>query len=245
MRDRASRPDGRTAHRRRAPGLRREEVAVEAGISVTWYTWLEQGRSVRVSPQTLDGIARALRLTPTERDHLRTLAAAASPDHVTRITPIASTTLTTLVNALSPHAAYTINGRWDVLHANDAARDLLGDFGATPGTTDNVLRRLFLDDDWRRRFSDWESVASSAVAQFRASTGGYLGGSEFDSFVTALSDECSDFAALWTRHQLAPSASWEKSIVHPERGPLRLLYATLQPANEATDVRIVLYSQVA
>ena len=143
-----------------------------AGISVTWYTWLEQGRSVRVSSQTLNGIARALRLTPTERAHLRTLAeAAASPGHAARITSAASPTLRAVVDALAPHGAYAINGRWDVLHANGAAHALLGNFGTAPGVTDNILRRLFLDGDWRRRFTQWESVTASAVAQFRASTG--------------------------------------------------------------------------
>jgi hypothetical protein len=111
--------------------------------------------------------------------------------------------------------------------------------------TDNVLRRLFLDTDWRRRFIPWESVAASAVAQFRAFTGRYVGHPELDAFVLALSKESAEFATLWGEHRLAPSPSWEKAISHPERGRLRLFYTTMQPENEPADIRIVIYVPAA
>jgi len=150
MRDRATPLDARRGSRRRAAGLRREEVSQAAGISVTWYTWLEQGRDVRVSPRALNAIADALRLDATERDHLLRLADAAHATRASSITQVASEQLVRFVDALS-HPAYAINGMWDVLHANRAATALLGEF-RPEHPTGNVLTRLFLDPAWQRLF---------------------------------------------------------------------------------------------
>jgi transcriptional regulator with XRE-family HTH domain len=152
MRDRVSPADAGVAvtSRRRAKGLLREEVAQAAGVSVTWYTWMEQARPTNPSLRVLDGLARALQLDAAEREQLIRLA---RPD--LRPAPPASrglsAPLTTLLHGLAPHPAYATNVRGDVIAWNAPAARLLGDFAA-PGCG-NLLRRLFLDPAWRRLFT--------------------------------------------------------------------------------------------
>ena len=243
MRGRATPSSGARTSRRRVRGLRREEVALAAGISLTWYTWLEQGRPVRVSTRTLRAVGRALRLGPPERAHLLRLATAASGD--TRRLPVtrdASDGLRTLVTNLSPHPVYAVNGLWDVLCRNRAADVLLGDFDREPGCTDNVLRRLLLDAEWRERFESWEAVAESAIAQFRAATGHLVGRSVWRQFVASLSDESPWFAERWSAHAIEPAVSYAKVVRHPVAGRLPMVYASLAPAGEPADVRMIVYT---
>lgn len=232
--------------RRRARGLRREEVAAAAGISTTWYTWLEQGRAVRVSEATVRAIARALGLSGTAREHLLRLAKAAAPlEPPPPLTRQASATLRAVVDAFSPHPAYAVNGWWDVLHQNAAAARLLGDFASHPGRTDNVLRRMFLDPAWRTRFEGWDALAADVVAQFRAATAGSVADPAFSAFVEGLMAESPEFAGLWAARRLAPSPSREK-LVRPPRGrPRRMRYVSLEPDSEGADVRVIVYLPAA
>jgi transcriptional regulator with XRE-family HTH domain len=242
MRDRTEPRPSHAKTRRRAAGLRREEVAVDAGISVTWYTWLEQGRPVRVSGRTLNDIARALRLDTTERAHLMRLARAARASSEQSITEVATESVRTLADGLHPHPVYVVNGLWDVLHANAAARAMFGDFAATPGVTDNILRRLYLDPDWRERFVDWDAVSGSAVAQFRAATGHMVGAKRWRDFVDRLTGESPAFAARWRRHELASAFPRHKTVRHPESGERSFLYASVAPDAEPTDLRLIVYT---
>lgn len=228
--------------RRRVTGLRREEVAVAANISITWYTWLEQGRPVRTSPRTVRALARALRLGEAEAAHLARLAdAVASAAPRWRRTAQASPALRAMVDGLRDSPAYVVNGRWDVLHANAAARAVLGSFEATPGVTDNVLARLFLDPGWRGRFLDWEAVASSAVAQFRAAGGRLVAHPDWNAFVADLAARSPEFARAWESQALADAHLRRKRLAAPGAEPLELLYASFAPEGEPEDVRVVLY----
>jgi transcriptional regulator with XRE-family HTH domain len=242
MRGRATPSNGAHTGRRRVRGLRREEVAMAAGISLTWYTWLEQGRPVRVSTRTLRAIARALELRAPERTHLRRLATAASGGRRLPMTRVASDGLRALVTNLSPHPVYAVNGLWDVLCRNRIADVVFGDFDREPGCTDNVLRRLMLDADWRERFENWEQVAESAVAQFRAATGHLVGRSVWRQFVATLSAESSWFADRWSAHTIAPAVSYTKVVRHPAAGSLSMVYASLAPDGEPADVRMIVYA---
>jgi transcriptional regulator with XRE-family HTH domain len=242
MRDRATPLDARRGSRRRAAGLRREEVSQAAGISVTWYTWLEQGRDVRVSPRALNAIADALRLDATERDHLLRLADAAHATRASSITQVASEQLVRFVDALS-HPAYAINGMWDVLHANRAATALLGEF-RPEHPTGNVLTRLFLDPAWQRLFHPWDEVAASAAAQFRTATAHLTGDDDWHRFIGRLSDESDAFRDLWSRHDLAESTSRAKILRHPTLGTVRMLYTSLAADAEPNDLRVVVYTGI-
>jgi transcriptional regulator with XRE-family HTH domain len=242
MRARVEPPNSKRAKRRRVRGLRREEVAAAAGISLTWYAWLEQGRPVRVSAKTLRAVGRALRLGPTERAHLTRLASAAlrNGKRLT-VTREASDGLKALVDSLEPHPVYVVNGLWDVIYRNRAADFVFGDFDRQPGLTDNVLRRLVLDPEWRELFEDWESVAESAIAQFRAATGYLVGQALWERFVARLSRESAWFEDRWSAHVVRPSVSYAKIVRHPTAGELTMLYASLAPAGEPADVRMILY----
>jgi transcriptional regulator with XRE-family HTH domain len=229
--------------RRRVRGLRREEVAVAAGISLTWYTWLEQGRPVRVSAQTLRAIGRALRLAPVERTHLTRLASAAlGSGKRVNVTRAASDGLQALVESLAPHPVYTVNGVWDVIYRNRVADLVFGNFDREPGVTDNVLRRLMLDAEWRELFDDWRSVAESAIAQFRAATGHLVGQPAWQRFVARLSNDSPWFAEQWSAHVVRPSVGYTKIVRHRTAGTLTMLYASLAPAGEPADVRLVVYT---
>lgn len=233
--------------KRRVRGLKREEVAMAAGISLTWYTWLEQGRQVRVSARTLRAIGRALRLGQTERAHLMRLAASAAargPRRVT-LTYDASEAVRALVTSLAPHPAYAVNGLWDVLCRNREADEMFGDFDRQPGLTDNVLRRLLLDLEWRALFVDWETVAESAVAQFRAATGRLTGHASWRRFITRLAAESAWFAERWPAQAVAPSVTYAKTVRHARDGVRPLLYSALAPDGEPTDVRVIVYVPAA
>ena len=153
--------------------------------------------------------------------------------------------VTPLVDALRYEPAYVINGVWDVLHYNAACAAVLGPFEAASRTTDNVIRRLFLDEHWRNGFADWEETAQSAVAQFRGATGALHGVDEFMALVSSLADASPEFRAMWERKRLAAPPIKLKTFVHPIAGPLRLHYANMRPDLTADDVTIVIYAPVA
>jgi transcriptional regulator with XRE-family HTH domain len=239
----ATRPETvglRAGPRRRAQGLRRDEVALAAGISVTWYTWIEQGRAVSCAPKTLARIARALGMSRTERGHLFDLAGAADHRPV-RLSRTIAPELAAFADALHPQPAYFVNGRWDVLYYNSACAAVLGAFDPASPITSNVLRRVFLDHEWRTRFEDWNELATSVVAQFRAATGALLRNEAFTEFVARLADESPEFRAQWESRRLAPSPLHAKTFMHPRTGRIVMDYATLKPDAAADDVRLVLY----
>jgi len=231
---------GTPTARRRTRGLRREEVALRAGISVTWYTWLEQGRPVHPSLKTLRGIASALQMSEAERDHLLSLAPAAGEGEPS-ITTMADGAILLLVESLVPHPAYAVNGRWDVLAANRPATTVFGRFDARPGTTDNILRRLFLDPRWREGFAEWPSLAASVVGQFRGATAALASDPEWQRFVETLQGQSPDFHAVWSRHEVSAPAAHEKRFHHPRLGALRFHYSSVAPDDAPDDVRVIIY----
>ncbi|MGV3708423.1 MAG: helix-turn-helix transcriptional regulator [Gemmatimonas sp.] len=229
--------------RRRAPGLRREEAAMRAGISVTWYTWLEQGRDVRVSADTLRALGAALSLDDTELRYLEQLARVqrdGTSAPLPPITGVADSDLRLLVDAMTPHPAYAVNGLWDVLCANDAANQLFGPFDRTSAVTGNILRRLFLDTGWRSLFVNWEEVAQSAVAQFRAASALRANDLQVAALVHQLQRNSESFSEWWSNHLLAESPSWIKRL---RRGGevVEYNYVSLAPEAFADDIRVVTY----
>jgi transcriptional regulator with XRE-family HTH domain len=224
--------------RRRAKGLLREEVAQAAGVSVTWYTWMEQARPTNPSLRVLDGLARALRLDATERAHLVRLARPDLRPAATR-TAALSAPLDALLHGLAPHPAYAFNARWDVIAWNAPAACLLGAFA--PGR-DNVLRRLFLDPGWRSLFAEWDAIARSAVAQFRASTAHLLAEPDLADLVAELQRESPAFAGLWAAQGVEAAPVWMKTLDHPEAGRLRFTYASFQPDSTDEGLRFTIYT---
>src|SRR3954454_23899323 len=141
--------------RRRTPGLRREELAQLAGVGLSWYTWLEQGRDIHPSPQVLDAVARVLRLDAAEPAHLFHLARVELPLPEGDYPREASPALRAFVEAMDPHPAYAIGPRFDVLAWNAASVQIFHNWGAEPPEHRNLLWWLFTDSSWDRSSPSW------------------------------------------------------------------------------------------
>jgi transcriptional regulator with XRE-family HTH domain len=213
--------DGR---RRRTPGLRREEVAQHAGVGVSWYTWLEQGRDVTPSPQVLDALARALRLTPAEHAHLFTLAGISRPaGDFPRVAP---PDLVEIVDGLLPHPAYLLSPRLDVLAHNATAALVLHDLVAVP--PGNLLWWLFCTG-WPE-VDGWAETARANLADFRAEYARRPGDPSFVELVTALSAQSPTFREWWAEHDVRAMEPVRKTIRHATLGALAVHQLQSVPA---------------
>lgn len=224
--------------RRRTPGLRREEVAELAGIGTDWYTRLEQGRAVRPSVSTIDAIARAMRLTGAECDHLRRLVRL---DQRTAFTPeVVPSTLVRLVESM-PFPAYVTGQRWDVLAWNAAAADLLIDFAGMPAPERNVLIYMLTERGARALFGEaWEGLARRMLAQFRSDYADWAGDAAFEELVALLGARSAAFRSWWSTHEVRGLAAGEKLLHHPRHGDLLAEYVTLQ-SNDDKRLKLVMY----
>ncbi|MFI6102874.1 helix-turn-helix transcriptional regulator [Streptomyces sp. NPDC051310] len=218
-------PDGGV--RRRTPGLRREEVAVLAGVGVSWYQWLEQGRDITVSPQVLDSVARVLRLSEAERRHLYVLAGLNPPQP--RPDPSARDMcdgLRRLIDAWMPYPAHIMDVHWNAVMYNDSASLVLG---MRPEISQNCLIAFFTDPVYRARATSWEQVAPQIVAQYRAACSEHPGDEGFRAVVEEARAASAEFAELWERRDIAPGGQNRKELAHPLAGTLHL---------EATQLRV-------
>jgi len=213
--------------RRRTPGLRREEVALLAGVGTTWYTWLEQGRDVRPSAEVLNALADALMLDPTERQHLFILAdrpslepRATGPEYVPEA-------LVRMLKGMTDQPAYVLGRRWDVLAWNEAAVAVFGDFGRLEGDARNTMHRMFTSESHRRLLADWDDLAPLALAMFRADCARYAGNPDFERLIALLMEESSEFRAWWPHHDVVHQPSTAKRIRHPSAGQLVFEYMSL------------------
>lgn len=202
------------AGRRRTPGLRREEVAVLAGVGVSWYTWLEQGRDINVSGAVLDAIARALRLDDAEREHLYLLAGLNPPvaraEAGTRVAPA----LRRLLDSWSPRPAYVRDRYWNFVAVNDAARAVFG----FDEHDHNCLVSYFTNARYQAMHRT--SAANGVVARFRADAARYPDDPEFGRIAEDLKTVSAEFAELWARHEVSAEHHVLKAVRHPEAGEL-------------------------
>jgi len=230
---------GGPARWRRTPGLRRQEVAELAGISVDWYIRLEQGRAVSPSPETLDALTRVLCLSTVERAHLRALASSA--DRRTFVPERASDELWHLVQNLN-QPAYVTGRRWDILAWNAAATDIFTDFSRLAEADRNILIYVLTDPDARRLFGQtWADEAWRMVAQFRGTHDFWSGEPAFHDLLQRLQEGCPEFAGWWEAHDVRRSGAGRKSLNHRERGLLHFEYATFQ-ANDDPSLRLAIYT---
>lgn len=224
--------------RRRTPGLRREEVADLAGISVDWYIRLEQGRSVNPSAATVDAIARALRLGKVEHAHLRELTRGSDARTFTRETVPDS--LRRLVESLNV-PAYLTGRRWDVLAWNDAAESVFA-FGRVAEEDRNILVSILTNRATRRLFgAAWADEAKRVVAQFRATHDVWAGDPAFVSLLQRLRADCPEFAGWWRAHDVRYPAGGIKVVHHPKKGVLRFSHASFQ-ANDDPALKLTVYT---
>lgn len=187
--------------RRRTPGLRREEVAALAGVGLTWYTWLEQGRDIGVSATFLDNLARVLRLDAAERRHLFLLAHERPPSEPGKTWCIVPPIIRRLMSDLAPHPAYVLNLRWDVLAFNEPANHLF-DFECHEPVRRNLLWMLFTDQALRGLFDDWEKQALQMLSSFRRDYARAAQESDIRELVDELQKVSPDFHTWWQKHDV-------------------------------------------
>jgi transcriptional regulator with XRE-family HTH domain len=218
--------------RRRVRGLRREEVAQLAAISPTYYALLEQGREVHPSPQVLDALARALRLSAAERTHLHELAHDVVPRDTPACAEILALAVADLVDLLDPHPTYVTGRCWDVLAANRAARALWTDWPALPPAERNMLVWTFGNPAAREVFVDWEPEARALLARFRFAAARYPDDPQFQDLIDRLHALSHEVREWWPAHEVAPLTSGTKRLRHPTLGELELEHVVLQVADE-------------
>lgn len=223
-----------TSARRRVAGLRREEVAVLAGVSTEWYTRLEKGHIAGVSAEVLDAVAQALRLDDEERTYLFDLARAARPAHrkpVRRREVALAPPAQWMLDTITMSAAFVRDGRLDVVATNSLARVLHAPMFASPTTKAsgraNFARFHFLDPVARDFFVDWESGAAVTAALLRAEAGREPYDKTLRELVGELSTLSSDFRTLWAAHDIRIRHQGTKRLQHPEVGALDLVYQSV------------------
>ncbi|MFF5774228.1 helix-turn-helix domain-containing protein [Streptomyces californicus] len=214
---------------RRVPGLRREELAQLAGVSVAYYTRLEQGNGRNVSAEVLDAIARALRLTDAEHAHLTHLARPAR--HKRKRRPARAqrvrTGLLYLLESMEGIPAYVTGARSDILAWNPMAAAVFGDWGTLPPGERNWARLVFLSPAYRDLFVNWDSKASDMVSYLRLYAGCHPDDPELSALVGELSVKSEEFRRLWATHNVKEKGHGTKLVRHPLAGDLTLSYETL------------------
>ncbi len=230
--------------RRRTAGLRREEVAGLAGVSVSWYTWLEQGRPINVSTDVLHALARALRLDPVEIEHLMALAGHPARRRVIPGHDAAPDGVVDLLKALDPCPAYVLGPRWDVLAWNTAQERLYPEFARLQPPDRNLVWIVFVEPRARLLIGDWQAEARRVLSQFRADTTPIRDDPEVLNLVERLMGASTEFAAWWPRHDVGGFSERVRSFHHPVAGGLRFLTEQLIPAGEP-DLRIVVHLGIA
>jgi transcriptional regulator with XRE-family HTH domain len=216
---------------RRVPGLRREEVALLAGISIEYYTRLERGNATGVSDQVLDAIARALQLDDVERAHLTDLvktanAARPAPRRSTRqrVRPSVQQVLDSMTGA----AAFVRNERLDVLSANQLGYALYSPVFASSAQPVNLARFLFLDPRSSEFYRDWDGIAAAAVGSLRAEAGRDPYDRALTDLIGELSTRSEEFRGRWAAHDVEYYRSGVQPFHHPVAGDLILDYDALE-----------------
>jgi transcriptional regulator with XRE-family HTH domain len=210
--------------RRRTPGLRREEVAQLAGVGVTWYTWLEQGRPINASVQVLDAIARTLRLDVAERQHLHRLAGVGGPPgdvvDASARDGLARQDARTILEGLDPLPAALVNARQDILAWNGAYAALLPMVVAAPPDRRNTLWFAFTTPPCCSPLRNFEEQAAEHVAIFRYRYTQHLGEPEWSELARRLCAVSPLFARQWATHDVAPPRPCDKVYHYPEIGEI-------------------------
>jgi transcriptional regulator with XRE-family HTH domain len=228
-------------HRRRTAGLRREEVAQLAGVGVTWYTWLEQGRPIRASVQVLEAVARTLRLDTVERQHLFRLAEVpdtAAPDHGGQLL---GPQIQAVLDGLSPMPASVVTERFDILAWNAAYAVLFPRTGEIPAAERNTLLACFTRTACCSAIENRADQRAAMVAQLRAAYGHHVGDPAWTGFIRRMEVASPEFAAMWATQDVAQPAYHAKVFRHPLYPRLEMTSASFA-VQTAPGTRMVVYT---
>ncbi|WP_205864642.1 helix-turn-helix transcriptional regulator [Planctomonas sp. JC2975] len=218
---------------RRLPGLRREEVALLAGVGVSYYTRIEQGQSRNIGADVLGALADVLLLTPAERTHLRTLADGTSLDRSEMETPLRADPGLLQLLEVAAHVPALIIGRYtEVLAWNAGGRKLLmpdfPDVALTDGNRPYMAEAVFLDPGTRSLYANWTQNAHAVVGNLRIVSAQHPGDAKLARLIGTLAIRSTEFSALWNDHRIQPCAAMEVTLDHPELGTLIVLQQSLR-----------------
>ncbi|HEV2659371.1 MAG TPA: helix-turn-helix transcriptional regulator [Ktedonobacteraceae bacterium] len=227
--------------RRKTPGLRRAEVAQLVGVSVDWYTWLEQGRSITPSTQVLERLVQTLRLDANERSHLFLLAHQQPPPMLLLEPEIVSPALQHFIDQFGTRPAFVSGRRWDILAWNDAGCAVFGDFRRMTTRERNTIWGIFTNPLSRQYVVDWEKDARHLLAQFRSSCGRYPGDAQLTELIHDLMLSSPEFRAWWPDHEVLSGQEGRKALNHPQVGYLLFERLTFQ-VFDTPDLKITVYT---
>lgn len=229
--------------RRRTPGLRREEVAQLAGVSTTWYTWLEQGRDIQASPSVLDCVAGALRMNADERKYLYSLAI---EDGSTAYTPEndalqISPSLQKIITQLR-HCPVIVSDRMcNIVGWNQAACHVFLDFDRIPPEERNMIRLLFSRREFRRLAVNWEQFASGFLSMFRSYYGRYVSDEWYERFLREMSETHPEFRSMWEHGQVSYAPEVHLEFRHAKAGKMVYELTSLSVSGQ-DDLRLSIYT---
>ncbi len=226
--------------RRRTPGLRREEVALLAGVGVSWYTWLEQGRPINASAQVLDAVAGTLQLDAAGRWHLYRLAEAIPLRSGAR-TAVVPDALCEVLRSLGPLPAVLINDRFDIIESNDAHEELFWGWHTLPCVHKNLLWCTVTEPRARELLLNYDDEVPYLVGRLRAAYAQHIGDPEWDEDIRRLAGLSPDFADLWARHEVAGPAARTLRLRHPDAGLMTFTRTDLD-VSAAPGLRLTVYS---
>lgn len=230
--------------RRRTPGLRREEVAQLAGVSNTWYTWLEQGRDIKVSPSVLDCIAAALRLTKDERSYLFALALENGPGSI--VSPQEENSgihpsLQKILQELKTCPTLISDRHCGIVGWNEAAAHVFLDFSKLPPEQRNMISLLFVRKEFRRLAVNWEQFVRGYLSIFRAYYGQYLEDRWYDEFIAGMKSQHPEFNQLWEESRVSSAPDVVLEFRHAKAGKM-LFHLTSLQVQGSTDLRCSIYT---
>ena len=226
--------------RRRTPGLRREDVAALAGLSATWYTWLEQGRDVRASDRVLESLTRTLRLSGEEREYLFSLAqnrpAPLQPAHIAE----APETVRRTLDALNLPAE-VITPRWDVIYWNDMVTRCFRDYGAMEPEQRNLIRILMTSPEYQEDPAEFDAMARRITAKLRVDYSQAGGDPSFDALIEEMSEVSPTFRELWRSPEIRTRSEGVHLLKHPQLGGITFEH-TSYVVEGVPSLRVVIFA---
>jgi len=206
--------------RRRTPGLRREEVAQLAGVGLTWYTWLEQGRPIQVSTPVIESLSKVLMLDKQERIHLYLLANQPLPTDIPGNQGTVSPILQHVLDSLLCCPSLVTDQRWNVIAWNEAACLIFGDFSKMNVRERNIVCAMFTDNKYKQLFVDWNLHAKGLLGRFRSTCGQYIEDSWLSQLIDDLKMQSTEFNLWWPLHEIESNSEKYKQLNHPIAGIL-------------------------
>ena len=228
--------------RRRTPGLRREEVAALAGVGISWYTWLEQGRAIKVSTGFLDNVSRVLKLDEIERHHLFLLAHQRPPTMAGQTWCELPKLVRQLLDDLTLRPSYVLNLRWDVIGWNDAAERLF-EFEQRDPAERNMLWILFGDNQLNSRIVEWSVQAPQVLASFRRDFALTPEDETMIALIETLEQVSPSFRTLWNQHDVHGRCEGRRSFMIEGQGPVTFDHSSFI-VDEEKHLRLVFYAAI-